>query len=75
MRPFEKNVITMSRQQMQHMTSPLQELKAGIAASAALSDDDLLAKVTEMSPESFEEFLFSTKLQALVEMASGAVPL
>ncbi len=45
-----------------------------IAASAAPSDDDLIAKVTEMSPESFEKFLIPTNLQALVEMASGAVP-
>jgi hypothetical protein len=45
------------------VTNKLQELKAGIASSAALSDDELLAKVTVFVPG-------QAQLKALVETAS-----
>jgi hypothetical protein len=51
-----------------------EQLKAGIAAFAALSDHDLLDTVMEMPPDEFEGFLFPANLKALAEMPSGAVP-
>jgi hypothetical protein len=47
-------------------------MKAGFAADAALSDDDLLSKVLGMTPVVFAEFLFPAELEALVAHATFA---
>jgi hypothetical protein len=57
---------------MPSVTEQLLELKAGFIADANLSDEDLLAKVSQMSEDAFEEFLFPTKLKALVATDSHA---
>jgi hypothetical protein len=57
---------------MPSVTKQLLELKAGFIADANLSDEDLLAKVSQMSEDAFQEFLFPTKLKALVATDSHA---
>jgi hypothetical protein len=57
------------------LPSVTDQLLSDINAYQALSDEDLHAQVSAMSPEAFQQFLFPTELKALLGVASPTMSL